>query len=288
MIDSGFWVCGNCRSINAARTDRCYACRTPRALAMDPTTEEPRQKIIDDDSPLEERVEMARRAGSTYSSSQQLAWIARLEVMVVTIACLALVGFDIWALRQEPTDEAFDQIASLEPFILGAVGLAWLLSFVAWGAWLRRVVANIPALGGGWPGTSPDAAFVSAVVPGSNLVWGTAVLRDAVVRLSAPGAARLGLLTAWWISLVIALLPWVGSIPQAGVARFVFRMVGASFAGVIEGLTGLPLEGEEVVEMIAGALIVVAAFLAISIVDHVEDLQETRAATLPAAVPAPA
>jgi hypothetical protein len=162
------------------------------------------------------------------------------------------------------------------------------MSFVAWGAWLRRVVANVPALGGGWPGTSPDAAFVSAVVPGSKLVWATAVLRDAVVRLAGQGTARLGLLTAWWIALVLAILPWVGSIPQAGAARFLFRLVGASFAGAFEGITGFSVTGEEVVELIAGALIVLAAFLAISIVDYVEDLQEARAAELPAAAAVPA
>jgi len=29
------WVCGNCRSINGDRADRCYSCRAPRALAVD-------------------------------------------------------------------------------------------------------------------------------------------------------------------------------------------------------------------------------------------------------------
>src|SRR5690348_16097417 len=94
------WVCGNCRSINAARTDRCYSCRSPRSLAMNPNVANPPTKIIGDESPVEERVEMARMAGATYRSSQQLAWMVRLEIVVVTIACLALVGFDIWVIRQ--------------------------------------------------------------------------------------------------------------------------------------------------------------------------------------------
>jgi hypothetical protein len=281
MTGTDGWVCGNCRSINAARTDRCYSCRSPRSMAVDPTVAAPITKIISDESPIEERVEIARQGGATYQSSAQLAWVVRLEVVVVTIASLGLVGFDIWAIRQEETDAGIEQVASLEPFVLGAVAVLWLLSFVAWGAWLRRVIANVPALGGGWPGTSPDAALVSAVVPGSNLVWGTAVLRDAVVRLSPAGEARLGLLAAWWISLVVAILPWVGSIPQAGVFRFLFRLVGASIAGAIEAVTGLPVTGEELVELMAGGLIVLAAYLAVAIVDHVEELQAARLELVP-------
>ena len=281
MTGTDFWVCGNCRSINAARTDRCYACRSPRSMAVDPNVAAPISKIITDESPLEDRVDIARQAGAAYESSRQLAWVVRLEVIVVTIASLSLVGFDIWAIRQEQTDAAMEQVAAIEPFVLGTVIVLWLASFVAWGAWLRRVVANVPALGGGWPGTSPDAAFVSAVVPGSNLLWGTAVLRDAVVRLSPAGQARLGLLTAWWISLVVAILPWVGSIPQAGIFRFLFRLVGASIAGAIEGLTGLPVTGEELVELMAAGLIVLAAYLAVAIVDLVEDLQESRIELVP-------
>ena len=282
MTDANTWVCGNCRSINPARSDRCYSCRSPRSLALDTSAAAPPKPILDN-SPLEDRAAIARQAGATYQPTGPLAWVVRLAVVAVTIATLGMVLFDIWALRQAPSPELDEQLFWLTPFVLAGVGAAWLAGFVAWGAWLSRVVANVPALGGGWTGTSPTAAFISAVVPVSNLVWGTAVLRDAIVRLSPPDGARLWLLTRWWIVLVVAVLPWVGSLPQAGAVRLVFRLVAASFAGMVTALSGAEVSSEEIVEVIAGMLVVAAAVLAVGLVDHVEDLQEARAAALPAA-----
>jgi hypothetical protein len=300
VIDRESWVCGNCLSINAARSDRCYSCRSPRTMAIDPTVATPTSKVIGDESPLEERAEIARRAGAAYESSAPLATLVRLAVAVATIATLGMVVFDIWAVRQDPgagesgwitwlldpEASSVAEVAWLGLVVTVAVAGVWLGAFAIWGWWLSRVVANVPALGGGWTGTGPVAAFISAVVPVSNLVWGTAVLRDALVRLSPPEGARLSLLTAWWMSLVLAILPWVSAVPQAGAVRFVFRLVGASFAGIVSAIPGIEMTGEDMVEVIAGLLMILAATLAVSLVDHVENLQEVRAKALPAPAPA--
>jgi hypothetical protein len=329
--------------------------------------------VISDDSALGERAEIARQAGATYQSTASLAWMVRLAVVAATIATLAMVVFDVWAMSQAPdagivggitwllgedlatglvgedlepgiVDEEFDpgivdedpqpridaEIAGLGLIVTLAVGAVWLAAFAVWAWWLSRVVANVPALGGGWTGTGPVAAFISAVVPVSNLVWGTAVLRDAMVRLapperarptppdgarpsapesarllapddvrlsapdgarlsapenarlSAPDGARLSLLTVWWIALVLAILPWVGAVPAAGAVRLVFRLVAASFAGIVSAIAGIEVTAEQMVEVVAGLLMILAAGLAITLVDHVENLQETRAKALPA------
>jgi hypothetical protein len=287
MLSADTWVCGNCRSINPTRSRTCYRCKSPQTLAMDPASTTPPAVILDD-APVEKKLEIARRAGATDRSSASAAWMVRLAVVVVTILTLARIGFDVWVLGQEPTDDLDQLLATLDPILLVILGAAWLASFAAWGAWLRRVVANVPALGGGWPGTSPDAAFLSAAIPGSNLVWGTAVMRDVISRLSPPGSAALGLLTGWWIATVLAALPWIGRIPgQPAMHRLGYLLFAGSLAGIASAIVGSEVSEEQMIEVMAGAIMILAAALAIWLVDQIEDLQEARRRELPAGEAAP-
>ena len=285
MLSADTWVCGNCRSINPTRSGRCYRCKSPQALAMDPaSTAQPTQIL--DDAPPEKKLEMARQAGATYQPSASAAWAVRLAVVGVTFISLARIGFDVWVLGQEPTAELDQLLSTVDPILLIILGAAWLASFGAWGAWLSRVVANVPAVGGGWPGTSPSAAFLSAAIPGSNLVWGTAVMRDVLARLSPPGSTPVGLLTGWWIATILAALPWIGRIPgQPGVLRLGYRLVAGSLAGIASAIMGSEVSEEQMIEVMAGVLLLVAAALAIWLVDQIEDLQETRRQHLLEAMP---
>src|SRR5207244_13247908 len=71
--------------------------------------------------------------------------------------------------RSSDLQAAFDALedsATTFGLVRRAIILPTLLFF---GAWLGRVVSNVPALGGGIPGTSPWRAFVTTLVPGLNL-----------------------------------------------------------------------------------------------------------------------
>ena len=167
--------------------------------------------------------------------------------------------------------------AKLFLLLIGGQALAWIVAFVAWGAWLSRVVSNVPALGGGWPGSTPGAAFVSSIVPGYNLYSATSILRDAMTRLSDAGKARLGLLTTWWIFLLLAILPIIGLIPgPVFFIRLAYRLLIDLVVGVVAAVTHSDLSATLVASAVNGLLLVIAAVLAILLVSHIEELQDQR------------
>lgn len=281
-VDDTSWVCSGCRSVNEWQVGHCYACRTPRAIGLDHATASVRRlarSVRDDRATPYERLAVARRAGAAWAPTDRLAWLVRGTIMAVTIVTLAKLAIDIRMLAAFAgsgfTDADLGVGLAPGPGTL-VMAIAWLAGFVAWGAWLRQVVANIPALGGGFTAAGPGVAFLSAVVPGANLVWGTAVLRDVIVRLSPREAAGLGLVTAWWFAVVAALLPWVGRLPaEPTVVRDLLRPVTGALGGLTDGAVraGAP---DQLSAALGGILLVVAAALAIWLVDRVEDLQEVR------------
>jgi hypothetical protein len=200
-------------------------------------------------------------------------------VTLVTILEIAVLESTLVSLSSDTASDA-DLAASLRLLLLllGGEFVAWIVAFVAWGAWLSRVVSNVPALGGGWPRSSSDAAFVSAIVPGYNLYSATSILRDAMVRLSEAGKARMGLLTAWWIFLLLAVLPIIGLIPgPVFLIRLGYRLLIDLVVGLVAAITHSDLSATLVANAVNGLLLLVAATLAILLVNHVEDLQHARA-----------
>ena len=69
------------------------------------------------------------------------------------------------------------------------------------GAWLSRVIANIPALGGGVPSTSPMRAFIYTLIPLWNLIKVPGMLQDALYRVE-PRAGGFFMVAAAWFGLV--------------------------------------------------------------------------------------
>jgi hypothetical protein len=284
------WVCGNCRSINSDRTDRCYSCRAPKALAVDLRSTAPPIRLTAD-TPPEKQAEVAKRGGATYASSSGRATVVEGAIYIVT----ALSIFEaVWSalfvqiLPDVDYSEALAE-ATVLLYLLGAEVLAWLLAFVAWGAWLSRVVANVPALGGGWPAVTPRAAFVNSVVPIYNLYGATAIVRDVLVRLSAPGAARIGLLTAWWLALFVAVLPSFGLIPgPTFVIRLAYTFIDNAIVALLVRLTGNQFAPGAVDAVLNVTFLILAAVLALRLVRHIEALQRSRLAiaTAPASAPA--
>ena len=272
------WVCGNCRSINSDRAGRCYSCRAPKALAVDARSTAPPIRLTAETAP-EKKAEVAKRAGASYASSSRRATVVEGAIFVVTFVGILEAVWTALFYEIAPDVDYAELIAEARVllYLIGANLLAWLLAFVAWGAWLSRVVANVPALGGGWPAVTPRAAFINSVVPIYNLYGATAIVRDVLVRLSAPGAARIGLLTAWWLALFVAVLPAFGLIPgPTFVIRLAYTFIDSAIVALIGRLTGSQFDPGAIDALLNVTFLILAASLALRLVHHIEDLQRSR------------
>ena len=266
-------------------------------MAVDPTALDQRRERETADTPPAVKARSARELGARYRSSAGLAVAAQVAVLVVTAITLARTVLVIWLfrdLRDSIADPStFDSGAALDQAV--TVGIlhyvmlaAWIAGLVAWGAWLARVVANIPALGGGWPTETPRFAFISTLIPGGNLYWTTSTMRQAITALSAAGAARLGIITAWWLTLtpgIILLLNigpfrWLRAVIELGVSILLLLASGGDVRSLLDASIAL--------ELLAGVLIVAAAGLAVLLVQHLERLQAERLQALGPAALGPA
>jgi hypothetical protein len=289
------WVCGNCRAINR-RSSRCYSCRAPRALAVDPRSGISPIQAGDRSAPAE-LARIAREGGATYRSSALRAAFVEMTIIVVTGLHLARLGpvIGLVPLMQRwdageftaANYQVFNALGATQSALLVGELIAWVFAFIAWGAWLSRVLANVPALGGGWTRSSPREAFFSSVIPFYNLFWMPAAVRDAVARLSAPGTARDGLVSAWWLTLVSAGLPLLRLLPGP---RFRIRLgfQAAEFLLIVlfVGGTRIPFTLTNLyVALVYVILLLPAALLAIAVVQHIEKLQSARVVALASAAP---
>jgi hypothetical protein len=245
-------VCGACRSINEGRGGRCYKCRTPRELVGAGSAPAP---------------EAPSRGVGTYASSAGHALTAQLLIGLTIVA--AIVSSALGAnLFDRLLDGTLSEGDTLTVAIVGLAALAIAAAaLVAWSLWLSRVVANIPAIGGGWTNVTPAAAFYENFIPGLNVLRVPAILRDVMTRLD-PARRGEPLIVAAWLGLVGGLV-----LPRA--ARWFLAFVVDS----PEGLARLSI----VVGQVALGLTVVGAGFLIAIVRWVETRMAERAAT-----PAPA
>ena len=77
---------------------------------------------------------------------------------------------------------------------------------------------NIPALGGGMPGTTPTKAFIYPLIPFWNLFKTPPMIQDALYRLDPQAGGFFMILIAW------------------------FGLVGSALIGVLRGLVGEPAD----------------------------------------------
>jgi len=280
----GPWVCGECRSINADASTRCYSCRTPRVLALDLESRDAPRRQTTVDTP-ETRAAVARGAGAGYHTSAPFAVAAQLLIFVVTAISLARVTLvvlftmklDLTAEDIEPQLQQLGLLVVIRSVELGA----WVVGLVAFAAWLSRVVGNLAALGGGWPHATPTSAFLTTLIPGGNLYWTTSILREAITRLSPAGAPRLGIITAWWLALVPAVLLLL----DIGPLRFITRFAEEGVAVAILATGGdveTAIRSLVWLDVLGAILLLFAALLAYRLIGVIEELQAERLALLPA------
>jgi len=261
-------------------------------MALDPASTAAPIRITEK-TPAAEHSKLAQQAGATYEASAGRARVLEIAIIVVTVlSSVEVIALDFIATRLSIDDET-----GLVRGLLVLIGLvllelvAWVAALVAWGAWLSRVVANVPILGGGWPKSTPREAFVASIIPLYNLYWSASVVRDVITRLAPAGKARTGLITAWWLTLILSVLPALGLIPSPFfVFRIAYIVVANLITTTIEAIVGSPLNASLIVNVINAVLLIVAASLALQIVGYVEELQAARRSEVapPDATPAEA
>jgi hypothetical protein len=294
MTATGPWVCGNCRSVNREADSRCYSCRTPRALALNPEALDlGRQAAAAATASPTQQAATARALGAKDRDADPLAVLTQVAVLIVaavTLARTVLVITFAQGLEGGIADpETFDLQAAIDHEVfLGLLQYvvlgAWVAGLVAWGAWLARVVANVPALGGGWTAETPRFAFISTLIPGGNLYWTTSTMRQVITALSPAGAPRLGLITAWWLATTPMLILLMNVGPLRWLRSIVETVVGTLLLIISGGDITSLLDATILVELIGGALLLASAGLAILLVQAIERLQAERRAALGAGI----
>ncbi len=244
-------------------------------------------RILPRDAAPALQAKVAVEAGATYSSSTPWAIfvvVAIAAVCALTVVRVAQIGTELLNLAPITSLEDLQTQADNAEFVTGPWIVAWLAGFVAWGAWLSRVIRNVPALGGGWPNATPRSALLESLVPVLNLYWTAGILREAIVRLSPPRRPGLGAWTAWWLCLAIASLLVIRFGPF-----YILRQVILTVILVAVGISGGPngiVAAVIVLEVVAATLFLIAGILALRLVLTVERLQADRADDLGVTRPA--
>jgi hypothetical protein len=254
-MEQQVWVCGTCRSINQPRTTRCYSCRTPKSVGeADPAS-----------MPVSGQVPAAPTAAAVeaFRSTAGLALTAQVLVLVA-IGVVAAAGLITFLERMDTeSTQPFTLIGLPGAIVLAVIQGAFVIAaLVAFASWLSRVVANVPALGGGYTNVTPQMAFIENFIPVANFFRIPAILRDVMQRLEAGGKGD-ALLIASWLCFVSAIF-----LPRLNI--FV-AFVSEDLAAVIEGAAILGLISV-VLQAIGG---VVLAML----IGHIESVQAARAAS---------
>src|ERR1700690_617315 len=199
------WVCSSCLSINRQRDSRCYKCGARQAESAAP--------IPGQGPGLRMESAIANRSVRAYQSSVPFAVVASL--LIVALAALGVVIlFANLGTEQAVRDQVtailngapYDPnlvAAQLDPAAGAALARPGVLvaAVIGFGAWLSRVVANIPVLGGGLPASSPLRAFVYTLIPLWNLIKVPGILQDALYRVE-PSAGGFFMVAAAWFGLV--------------------------------------------------------------------------------------
>ena len=141
-------------------------------------------------------------------------------------------------------------------------------------SWLSRVVSNVPALGGGVPGTSPWRAFVNTLIPLVNLKTVPGMLQDVLYRLD-PKAGGLFMLAIAWLGLVGS---WIISFVAGWYLdlRLTFDLRDAATVDeAIKSMRSL-MTAAVVLDIVTGILITIGAIVLIMVMVRIERRSRAR------------
>lgn len=215
------WVCGTCHSINRQRDPSCYKCGSPQDVATGAYADLRVQRALQTRTVVPYRSSWLR-----FSIAAVLIVATAIFGLVVLIMSADLVAFSRDQIRVAATTGQIDEAGFVQrsldllvPALLG--GLTGLAALVYFAAWLSRVTMNIPALGGGVPGTTPTKAFIYPLIPIWNLFKVPPMVQDALYRLDPKaggffmfvvawvgivGSAIVSFVADWWVNLRITSL----------------------------------------------------------------------------------
>jgi len=187
--EEDFWACSVCKSINQRRSDRCYSCHTPRAVAGASLAEVAMTPPGPSTAPLPVAV--------PYRSSESRAVIATVAtVLFILSGAVALwVFWSIGELRLNDKGVEADQLLAQRLPVLAATPALGIVALVSYAAWISRVVENMPAMGLGYSRVSPTLAFIEPLIPGFNLIAMPARMFEVLTKLESGllGQALLGI-----------------------------------------------------------------------------------------------
>ena len=253
--EDDFWACNVCKSINPRRSDRCYSCHTPRAVAGASLAEVAMTPAGPSTAPLP--------AAVPFRSSESRAVIVTVAtVLFILTGAIALwVSWSIEDLRLADKGIEADLLLARRLPILAAAPALGLVALVAYAAWISRVVENLPAMGLGYSRVSPTLAFIEPLIPGFNLIAMPARMFEVLTKLEGGllGQALLG------IAVLLVLIPVVVSTVVLRASLFVASTFERAFLGSI----GF---------MIVSACIFVAFLIGIVVLWQIESLCRARTA----------
>jgi len=262
-MTSDIWICGSCRSVNTHRSGQCYSCHAWRdAVAVAPADVGSLSSVVSQGTAAPAPV------GHRYRSARWRALAARILIIAVAITLPVLWWYTNRSLGalQEGNAELANSIAAEErPVLIGFAGLV-ILAFVAWAAWLSRVVDNLPALGVGYSRATPQMAFIESVIPVFNLFRLPTRVRE-VTRLLHPQGGGDGLIAAAWI---VMFAGWV-------ILAVGFRLLVAS--QMIDE-TADPFPTFSALRAIALGSTSIGLLIVVVVIRRVEALAEARARSL--------
>lgn len=198
---SDIWVCSNCRSINPLSRGKCYRCNTPIEVAA----------AKPEDLSFAHQ-EVAPEPTGVFRSSESLAVIVSVSVVAFILATLVALWIN-WTATELRASDGLAASRALLGERLPVIALApifGVIALVAFGAWIRRIVENLPALGVGYSRVSPTWAFFEPLIPGFNLYAVPARMGEAIQKLgphpSAMPLLGLALILAFGPPVVVGVL----------------------------------------------------------------------------------
>ena len=184
------WICNVCRSINPISSNRCYRCHTPIQIAA----AKPEELSVSQ-QPREAHTEPV----GTYRSTETLAVLVTVGSVAFILAGLLAVWtiYTVNDLRVSDSRAAADALFQQRLLFLIPAPVIGVLALLAYAAWIRRAVENLPALGLGFARVSPNWAFVEPLIPGFNLYSIPARIAEVIQKLGGHLYATAVIGLAW-------------------------------------------------------------------------------------------
>jgi hypothetical protein len=187
--------------LNPLSRSRCYKCSTPIEVAA--TKPEDLSFVHEDKAP---------EPTGTFRSSETLA----VAVRVASVAFIFATFVALWTnwnatdLRAAGEPAAAAALLNDRLPLLALAPVCAVLALVAFGAWIRRIVENLPTLGAGYSTVSPTWAFFEPLIPGFNVYAIPARMAEAITKLGGHPSAMpllgLAIILAFGPAVVIGFL----------------------------------------------------------------------------------